>query len=98
MEHEAAGGIVDSRAIFGRFPVLCSNLGGQPTDALLHALVRSGKMESRTQECVISITLCAENPCSPVNTVINHQRGKKRDWLEIVCECSFFFLFSGSVA
>ena len=39
VEHEAAGGIVDTSAIFGRSPVLSSNLVGQPTDALLHALV-----------------------------------------------------------
>lgn len=47
VEHEAAGGIVDTSAIFGRSPVLSYNLGGQPTDALLYALVWSGEMESR---------------------------------------------------
>lgn len=47
VEHEAAGGIVDTSAIFGRSPVLSYNLVGQPTDALLYALVWSGKMESR---------------------------------------------------
>lgn len=45
MEHEAAGGSVDTRAIFGRFLVLSFNLVGQPTDALLHASLCSGKME-----------------------------------------------------
>lgn len=44
VEHEAAGGIVDTSAIFGRSPDLSFNLVGQPTDALLHALGWSWKM------------------------------------------------------
>lgn len=47
VEHEAAGGIVDTSAIFGRSPDLSFNLVGQPTDALLHALGWSWKMEGR---------------------------------------------------
>lgn len=47
MEHEAAGGIVDTSAIFGRSPDLSFNLVGQPTDALLHALGWSWKLEGR---------------------------------------------------
>lgn len=51
VEHEAAGGSVDTSAIFGRSPVLSFNLVRQATDALLHASVWSGKMESRRAQC-----------------------------------------------
>lgn len=46
MEHEAAGGSVDARAIFGRSLVLSFNLAGQSTDALLHASLCLEKMET----------------------------------------------------
>lgn len=60
MEREAAGGSVDTRAIFGRSLVLSFNVVGQPTDALLHASVgmwENGKQRGMSQEC----PLCLRN-------------------------------------
>ncbi len=77
VEHEAAGGIVDTSAIFGRSLVLSFNLVGQPTDALLHASVWSEKMESR-RAChrnVPSLSVCVKSLLtssgivSPANTI-----------------------------
>lgn len=56
MEHEAAGGSVDKRAIFGRSLVLSFNLVGQPTDALLHASLRAGEMKSREENNVAGMS------------------------------------------
>lgn len=68
VEHEAAAGIVDTGAIFGRSAGLSFNLAGQPTDALLHALEWPGKMEGRRARCRnVSVSLCVRNTrISPV--------------------------------
>lgn len=93
VEHEAAGGIVDTSAIFGRSLVLSFNLAGQPTDALLHASVWSEKMESR-RAChrnVPSLSVCVKSPLtssdivSPANTnwICQIYMWETCDWLEI---------------
>lgn len=74
VEHEAAGGSVDTCAIFGRSLVLSFNLVGQSTGALLHAWLCSGKMESRREEChrnVLSPSHCVENHSSFLSNVVS---------------------------
>lgn len=64
VEHEAAGGTVDTSAIFGRSPDLSFNLEGQPTDALLHALGWSGKMKGRRachRNVSVSVCVCVKS-------------------------------------
>lgn len=63
VEHEAAGGSVDTSAIFGRSLVLSVNLVGQPTHALLHASVwfwENGRQRGMSQERPISATMCVK--------------------------------------